>query len=779
MPPKHKLIDIKFPFGGLNRQGAHRQQPPYTSRNLLNVRPKGSLQGRERGGSRPGLVESHLDNLGAAVRLLKPMVLALGDGFTSWSDTFDGTSMSEAWTPAVWDDDIPKILPTALAAVDTETAEGTVVRNVLPIDTSKTYTVEMFITPWNGAYHGEYRLFLRLDDATPDILTEGVWIELVTDDDTGDWTMVVRTVIGGVAVDHGATPGSIGSAQPGWISAVVTGDSIKVYWNGVLTITQVVDTHSGTRVGFGMQCTEADGVCLANTFRVQYYSTGSPDVLRSMLVASAGGDLWSETTYGRMTVVTSDLTVRDDVPLMSAQEGQKLYVADYGDLRDTGTDGVLSGGVLDDDDTNDWSTLGIDTDSDVCVISNGTGDTTNGTYTIASVHATNGITLDIDPGDGTCAYRVERAPKIYDPLLNTITIMTATAGQVPTGNPLICRYLDRLVMAGAEIAPHVWYMSRQGDPLDWGYAQEDSRRAVAGTASEAGVPGTAITALIPHSDDYLIMGCRNEIWRLRGDPAFGGQLDSLSQAVGIIGRNAWCLGPAGELIFLSLDGIYVLAPGGSSYPEALSRDKLPREFLNLDPNIVTVSLEYDVHGRGVHIFLTADSSNSRSHWWLDWERKTFWPVSFDSDHEPTATCAVQGVAIEDSGVILGGRDGTLRRPSELASTDSGVAFEPYVELGPIALGADGLTGSILTMSAEIAEGSGDVTWATHPALTFESTESAPESDTGTFVAGLNATVRPACGGQAVMIKLTGESARAWSLEQIVAVVKPTGRRRIP
>jgi hypothetical protein len=200
--------------------------------------------------------------------------------------------------------------------------------------------------------------------------------------------------------------------------------------------------------------------------------------------------------------------------------------------------------------------------------------------------------------------------------------------------------------------------------------------------------------------------------------------------------------------------------------------------MNLDPNIITASLEYDVSGRGVHIFLTPDSSNARTHWWFDWDRKTFWPVSFDSDHEPTATCAVQGITIEDSGVILGGRDGMLRRHSDLAESDSGTAFSSYAEIGPIALGKDGMTGSILAMSAEIAIGSGDVTWETRPALTFEGTETASASDTGTFVAGLNATVRPACGGQATVINLAGEAGRGWSIEQIIATVKPTGRRRI-
>jgi hypothetical protein len=81
------------------------------------------------------------------------------------------------------------------------------------------------------------------------------------------------------------------------------------------------------------------------------------------------------------------------------------------------------------------------------------------------------------------------------------------------------------------------------------------------------------------------------------------------------------------------------------------------------------------------------------------------------------------------------------------------------------------------MSGEIAIGSGSVTWATYPAETFEGTETATVSATGVWIAGLNATVRPGCRGQAMILKLTGETARAWSVEQIVANIKATARRR--
>jgi len=774
---KHRRLNVQFPLGGLNRRGSYKQQPPYTSPSLLNVRAVSSLEGRERGGSRPGIVQSHVDHLGGPVRLLSPMTLALGDGFTAWSDTFSGSSMAAAWAQPIWSEDMPSILPTALASVDTSVDEGEAVLTVLPVDTSQAYTVEAFLTPWIGSWHGKYRLYLRLNDSSPDIITEGVMVEFEMDDATDAYYCTLRTVTGGVVTDYTSAGGGRGLACPAWLSAVVTGDSVTVYWAGSAIITRTVDSHTGKRVGFGLKCTNAGGLCLANVFRVQYYSTSPVSTLRTALVASADGKLFFEGPYGRLTAVTSSLTVRDDVPLQAAQSGQKLYIADYGQVAASGTDGSVSGTALDATGVADWTALGISADDMVVVISNPQGTAVAGTYKIDSV-AAGSVTLKSSAGTGACAYRIERAPKVYDPLLGTISILTATDGQVPTGCPLVCRYLNRLVVAGAEIAPHVWYMSRSGDELDWDYSQTDSQRAVAGTSSEAGVPGDPIVALIPHSDDYLVFGCRNSLWRLRGDPAFGGSLGAVSRTVGIIGPNAWCLGPAGELIFLSMDGLYALPPGGDAFPVPLSRDVLPQEFMNLNPDMLSVSLEYDVQARGVHIFLTPESSNARIHWWMDWERKTFWPVSLVSEHEPTATCAIQATAIEESGVILGGRDGILRRFCDLAESDAGEVFTSFAVFGPIPLARDCETGTVMSIDATMAEGSGSVAWELRPSLTFEATVNGPISDFGTWVGGLNATNHPACRGQATILKLTGASGLKWAVEDISMTIRESGRRRI-
>jgi hypothetical protein len=735
--------------------------------------------------------------------MLAPMTLALGDGFTNSSDTFDGSVLSGAWS-TLGSLPLPEVLSDIpAAAIDTAIAEGAAILEALTIDTNQAYTVEMLIVPWAGEFHGKYRLYLRLNDSTPNIATEGCMVELFMEGDTGGYTISLTSVIGSSSGVLGSAAGSGGTASPGWLSATVDSTNhIIVYWNGEQVISCSVDAQTGKRCGFGADCTVDGGLCLVNVFRVQYYSTGTVNQLRSMLVASAGGDLYYEETYGRLTVVSSALTVEGDVPLSSCQDGQALYIADYAQAAATEIDGVVATTSLSSSTLGStWQTLGILPLDMVVVIYNAVAPAVAGTYKISSVE-TDHIVLGSSAGTGTCAFRVERAPKIYDPLLNTISIWTATLsgnvagqtdpGQVPTGCPVVCRYMDRMVLAGAEVAPHVWYMARQGDPLDWDYSQADAQAAVAGTASPAGVPGEPITALIPHSDDYLVIGCTNSLWRMMGDPKSGGTLGCLSHAIGVMGPNAWCLMPDGMLIFLSQDGLYSLDAGGNSFPVPMSRENLPREFLNLNPATVTASLAYDLQGKGVHIFLTSTLTNLRMHWWLDnapetsmamgvsstVDRKAFWPVSLIEDHEPTAACVVQSFAIEDSCVVLGCRDGSLRRFSDFAEDDCGTSFDSYVLMGPISLNSDGQVGTLLTLDSVMAEESGDVSWYTKPSLTFEGSNSAVASAGGTWVGGINPTDYPACRGQAMILEVEG-TGRKWAYEQAVGIIKEAGKRRIP
>jgi hypothetical protein len=164
---------------------------------------------------------------------------------------------------------------------------------------------------------------------------------------------------------------------------------------------------------------------------------------------------------------------------------------------------------------------------------------------------------------------------------------------------------------------------------------------------------------------------------------------------------------------------------------------------------------------------------------MDWESKTFWPVTITTNYEPTAICSLQATAIEDMGVILGGRDGYLRRLSDLAETDDGTVYTTYVDLGPIPLAPDGMTGTLMELDAVMGENGADVTWEIFPGKTFEEVAGASSTNfTGTWVAGINATVRPGGRGQGYKIRITGTSGRKWAMEQIVTRVRQSGKRRI-
>jgi hypothetical protein len=533
-----------------------------------------------------------------------------------------------------------------------------------------------------------------------------------------------------------------------------------------------------------MNCTVAGGICLVDTFRVQYFlDTDAPQIM-DLLVGSAGGDLYREEFRGVMAQVTTNLSLRSDVPLQGVQRGQKLYIADYG-LADGDTDGSVADTTLDATGVADWTAIGANIYDYVVVISNSTGTAVDGTYTIDAIVASH-ITLSESAGTGNCTYRVERAPKVYDPVANTLSLLTADTyddgsvkGQVPSGCPLIARFRDRIVLGAADYAPHVWYMSRQADPADWDYdpTDLDSQRAVAGTSSPAGVPGEPLTAFSPYSDDYMVMGCTNSLWIMRGDPTYNGELDSLSNTVGIVSGDSWAYGPSGELIFMSRDGVYSLSAGGQSFPSQVSREVMPEEMININSQETTVLMEYDTRDRGVHIYLTPDSSNDRTHWWLDWERKSFWPVSLQSDHEPTALARLVAQASEDTGIILGCRDGWFRRYSDSNFSDGAYAISSNVLFGPIPLGNDYRAGTIKELVGIMASDSESVTFNVMVGDTYEQAVNASAISTGTFGPGLNYTFRPHGRGNSFMIEITSDSAK-WALEHILVSRTLVGRNRV-
>jgi hypothetical protein len=416
------------------------------------------------------------------------------------------------------------------------------------------------------------------------------------------------------------------------------------------------------------------------------------------------------------------------------------------------------------------------------------GNKSVGTHTISAI-ASGNLTISTAANNTALNFRIERTPKIYDPVNDTLTRWSAqpSYGMVPVGCSMVVRYRDRLVLAGDPLDPNEWYMSRQGDPYDWLFTDVDVGAAVKGSNSDAGRIGDAITALMTFNDDYLFFGCRSSLWILRGDPTAGGKIDSVSRTIGVLDRNSWCTGPAGEIIWLSREGLWVTNPEClTCTPVAISRETLPRELLNVNPLTAYVTMVYDVVDRGVHIYLTprisslTDTTKMPSavgHWFLDWNTKGLFPVSFASkSHNPTTAIAYSGLSASDSTAIMAGYDGSLYRYSWTAPSDHGTAISSYVALGPIMIGDGMRDGMIREIRGTLGTDSNDVTWSLYAASTAENAVKETDAHhTGTFSAGhRNVSYAPSrC--EAAVLKLS--ASEPWAMESVSMVLGKCGRAR--
>lgn len=448
------------------------------------------------------------------------------------------------------------------------------------------------------------------------------------------------------------------------------------------------------------------------------------NTLKTRLAASAAGEFYYENDSGVMTLLASANQISSTQMVLAEDRLQKLYIADW------------------------------------------------------------------DPDAAISA--AARAPKIFDPVAGTLTLWSAaiTDGTLPTGCPVIALYRDRLFLAGAYADPHQWFASRQGDPTDFDYAETDSGAAISGSNTDAGRIGEPITALCPHSSNCMIMGGHTSLWLMQGDPGAGGRIVNLSRTIGILDKRAWCHAPANAdgsgpqlLVFMSADGVYVVPAGceGEMAPQKLSRLKLPEELLALDRTTKTVMMAYDTRDQGIHLFVTDNSGGTAQHWWIDWANKSFWQVTYGStDFDPFAIHARRNSTSTDSLVMLGCRDGFIRRYERGQQTDDGTAYNSAIDYGPLPVVYEGTMDGILTeLNVALAAGSGYVDWAVRSGDNPESAYDATAWSEGTFKkTGLNPTVYPRVGGSDFFIRLSnGQSGIKWAIEKLVVDIVQRGRNR--
>lgn len=777
------MVNLLFPQGGLDRKYSYQYQTPYSSPDCLNVRNDGSIDRRERGGNRAGLGKAFNQQIGSGnpVRMLDEVKHVSDSGYDYFIDNFNGAVLANNWIVAPWTSGLPPVL--GGGAVN-ETGDVGAVNKLIPAATGSTQFISILISPENNTFAGKYQVFARMDNTTPNATVDGIIVEIVMDDDTGDYTGTLKTYASSSLTTFVLTAGSLGAVKSVWLKVTSSADNITVeLGEDVLINSQAVDAHTGVRAGFGMEATLTGERALIDTYLYEFFDVSLVERPRRILVASSDGELWVEDTYNTLRQVSTSTTLANDRRISSQERTQELFIADYGQVNEAQIDGVISGTSFTSASVADWTALGISVDDHQLSILLPIDKA--GTYSIASI-ASGALTMAISIGNiSNVSFRVERCPKIYNPSDDTLIKWEATSGFVPLGNRLICLYRDRLVLGGALTTPHIWFMSKQGDPLDFDFSGGSDplnvQRAVAGTNTTAGLIGDDLTALIPFSDDFLIFGCKTSLWILRGDPASNGYIDNISSVLGILDENAWCRGPSGELIFLSRDGLYRLAPGGQGFPERISRNKIPEEMLDLEVNSNTISLEYDLREEGIHIYITPNDSAENSHFYYDYETSSFFPDTYNFNHEPFESHYYVTDVAENTGVLLGCRDGYIRKHFRNNANDDGISFESFVLIGPIRLSkSEYREGLLMELWAVLALNSNEVQWEVRPGKTREESVFADPLFSGTWTGegtGLNFKERPRVRGQSICIKVGSTGNSIWSLERLTAIVKRTGKLR--
>jgi hypothetical protein len=516
------------------------------------------------------------------------------------------------------------------------------------------------------------------------------------------------------------------------------------------------------------------------------------------LIAIGNNEIWYESTAGTMSQLTTSDAIDTSIALTAGEAYQKIFVANDTKLKvcDFGntlieTDNISAAEANAPNKSNiltgaGGATLIVDYITSVSGASKIYGKKLNSTVFVdgEAVTGTNddGNAVSFNIKGGT----TQTAPPHYYGW--TVYGGSTTYGAAPDRATLVCNYRGRLVLSGDAEYPHQWYMSRQANPWDWAYLKNDAQSPVAGSDADAGEIGDVIVSLSPNKDDYLIMGCVNSIWVLRGDPAAGGSLDEISLTTGMFGPMSFCWDSRDNFYFFGSNGICRIPPSLGGV-ENLSITVLPNIIsdLGVSPTTHRITLGYDREREGVVISITTLSTGSNSNYFFDIVTNGFFPESYP------VTCGIfsqhyyQADDEDYRKLIVGCADGYLRffddsTKNDDAGSAGSKAISSHATIGPLMLGKDAdQRGRMKTISFTTSTDTDGLTYDIHVADSAEevvddSISGATPLHTGTISAGNRVkTTRPRARGAWMGVKLENTTAaESWQFEKLVADITPAG-----
>jgi hypothetical protein len=423
------VIDMPFPMAGLDRAGPYQRQAPFTSPDALNVRPDGTAEGRQRGGSRPGLKKRFTEQLGdgTPVRMLQSVNVVAANLPTIWTDDFSGESLSGLWSLLGPWEQRPELVD-GYAVVGPSDGRGVARKSFNDFDVDLPYTIRLAASApaEQGALQGHYYIhgWLSLvENEAPNFETRGFTADINFDGEFATGALTFRTP-GLEPLSFNFDPVSHEGELFGIFEVAVAGLQVGCFWNGTHLTTQAnTQVERTSRCGFSMMGSPPGGTCRADYIEIEYFRETQDELVSgTRLVASANGKVYTERPTGELVEIETPLTIASEYAVGAAEHLQKLYIADRGS-RVEGVDGRLipdEDVILLESDSiagfaGSWENYGIEVNADVCVISNAAGGAENQTYVVTRVTRHQLHLAGTIEAQGTGAFRVERAPKVLTP----------------------------------------------------------------------------------------------------------------------------------------------------------------------------------------------------------------------------------------------------------------------------------------------------------------------------------------------------------------------------
>ena len=833
---KRQPIEIAFPFKGIDENWAFRRQPKGSSPDALNVRPYDVYDRRLRGGQRGGHAKYLADavNGSEAIQALAQVVSALnpasvvadtalvGETFSTYGDGWLETVSSVAWTcqaeltpgsggngtnePTMDDNATYPIVDDTNNYVDgvqSATQIGSAI-HATETDPGTNYIIQIkfrfdspnpspnTISPRAGIL---FRVETDVSDGFPAVF-QGYGFCGVELANTGTFTLHLRAG-SETATSYVITYNAAFKAAEHTLRLVVAGNVMEAYLDGTLRCEHTSSNNNGqTKWGFVVGDGQSTGTAVYVT-EVNAWTAVIPASLRTThLLAIAGGDIYSGTPSAGLSLVPdgTDAVHTSRNPIGVQDAFSKLYTCDGEDTGYNYVDPVAH-------TITKWAEDTINNGSGMLPV--GSSDATAYDIT-AATPGTPSFTVAEDLSALADGDIIEVASSVsndgFYSVVSTsgsgptvITVDQAVPDNDVTGSPVLtvrdlgCRmialYRGRIVMSGLRTDPQNWFMSAVDDPTDWDYspATTSDTQAVAGNASDAGKLGDVVTALVPYSDDLMIIGGDHTLWVMRGDPAAGGMIDNLSYQTGIAGSEAYAWDPEGNLYFFGSGALWKMGAGATSI-ENISRNRLDDTFGAINYATSNVRLVWDNGEKGLHLYFTPTTqpTTSPDHYFWDLRTGSFWKDNLPVTFGPTATLVYDADDPDDRAILLGGFDSYIQYIDIDGLDDDGTAIASYVDFTPIVLAGDLANTRLIELMSILAGDSSPVTLKVYASDSVENVldETTPRY-TRSLVAGRNSSLRQRVAGNAVRIRLQNEavSLQSWAMESLTGLLLVAGKTR--